>query len=285
MRFDGVPGYAQLMRIDKPIGTFLLLWPTLWGLWFAARGLPPITILLIFVAGVILMRSAGCVINDIVDRKWDGDVVRTKGRPLVTGLVKLREAKLLALVLCFFSLLCVLFLNRLTIFMAIIGLFLTLLYPYMKRITYWPQLILGIAFSWGVLMAYTAVTHNLSWEATELFLIALVWTVSYDTIYAMVDRPDDIRIGIKSTAVKLQHYDVIFVNVLHGLVLVGLFLFAKSQKLNYLFYVAWVIAVGLAVYQWWLIKEREPQKCFQAFLNNHWFGAVIFFGIALSMPG
>jgi len=283
MRFDGVR-YAQLMRVDKPIGTFLLLWPTLWGLWFAARGFPPISILLIFVAGVVLMRSAGCVINDIVDRKWDGHVARTKERPLVTGLVKLREAKILALILCLFALVCVLFLNRLTLFMAAIGLLLTLLYPYMKRITYWPQGVLGIAFSWGVLMAYTAVTDHLPWEAVGLFFISFVWVVSYDTIYAMVDRNDDLLIGIKSTAVKLRHYDVIFVNAPHGLSLVSMLIFAKSQHLNFLFYFAWVIAVGLALYQWTLIKEREPQKCFHAFLNNHWFGAIIFLGIALGMP-
>lgn len=284
MHFSGAR-YSQLMRVDKPIGTFLLLWPTLWGLWFAARGVPPISILLIFVAGVILMRSAGCVINDIVDRKWDGHVARTKERPLITGVVKLKEAKILALVLCLFSLICVLFLNHLTLWMSVIALFLTILYPYMKRITYWPQFILGVAFSWGVLMAYTAVTHHLPWEAVVLFLIAMVWTVSYDTIYAMVDRQDDILIGIKSTAVKLRDYDVMFITILHGIVLIGLFLFAHYQQLNFLFYLAWVFAAGLAIYQWTLIKGREPQKCFQAFLNNHWFGAVIFLGIALSISG
>lgn len=275
--------YAQIMRIEKPIGTLLLLWPTLWGLWFAARGVPPLGILLTFIVGVVVMRSAGCVVNDITDRHLDGHVARTKNRPLVTGRINLPEAIGLFLFLSVLALLCALFLNPLTVGMAIIGLLLTILYPFMKRITYWPQLFLGVAFSWGVLMAYTAINNTLSWEALQLFFITFLWTVSYDTIYAMVDREDDIQVGIKSTAVKLARYDVLFVSTLHSIVLLGLLLFARQQQLGYLFYIAWFITVALVISQIQLIHKREPEKCFKAFLNNHWFGAVIFLGIVLSM--
>lgn len=276
--------YAQLMRIDKPIGTLLLLWPTLWGLWFAAKGVPPLSLLLIFIAGVFVMRSAGCVINDITDRKFDGAVTRTKSRPLVTGRVKLSEARLLFFMLSLLALFCSLFLNLFTIGMAVIGLLITLLYPFTKRITHWPQAVLGVAFAWGVLMAYTAVTNSLPREAVELFFITWMWIVAYDTIYAMVDRNDDILVGIKSTAIRLRKFDVAFVSGLQILVLLGLLFFAKKQGLGLIFYPAWCIAAGLVVYQALLIRGREPEKCFKAFLNNHWFGAIIFLGIALSIP-
>jgi 4-hydroxybenzoate polyprenyltransferase len=276
--------YAQLMRLDKPIGTLLLLWPTLWGLWFAAKGVPPLPILLIFIAGVFVMRSAGCVINDITDRKFDGAVTRTQSRPLVTGRAKLGEARLLFFMLSFLALFCSLFLNLFTIGMAVIGLLITILYPFTKRITHWPQAVLGVAFAWGVLMAYTAVTNSLPWEAVELFFITWMWIVAYDTIYAMVDREDDVLVGIKSTAIRLQKFDVVFVSGLQTLVLLGLLFFAKKQGLGLLFYPAWCIAAGLVIYQALLIRRREPKKCFKAFLNNHWFGAVIFLGIALSIP-
>ncbi len=276
--------YTRLMRLDKPIGMLLLLWPTLWALWFAARGVPPISILIIFVAGVVLMRSAGCVINDIVDRPFDGYVARTKKRPLVTGFIKLKEAQILLLVLCAFSLICVLFLNWLTLALSVVGLFLTILYPYMKRVTYWPQVILGMAFAWSVPMAYAAVLGYCPWEALALFAITLVWTVSYDTIYAMVDRDDDLVIGIKSTAVRLQQYDIYFVTALHVLVLLGFFVFAIMQQLSFFFYPVLGVAASFVVYQWTLIRDRQPEKCFKAFLNNHWFGAVIFLGVVISIP-
>jgi 4-hydroxybenzoate polyprenyltransferase len=278
-----ISAYLQLMRIKQPIGTLLLLWPTLWGLWFAARGMPPISILVLFIIGVVVTRSAGCVFNDITDRHFDGHVTRTRERPLVTGRINLGEALSLFFILSVLALCCVLFLNRLTLGMAFIAMLLMILYPFMKRITYWPQVVLGAAFSWGVLMAYTAVTNTLPWQAIALFFIALLWTVSYDTIYAMVDREDDVLIGIKSTAVRLKNYDVIFVTTLHVIVLVGLLLFAGQQKLSLLFYPAWSIALGLTFYQTHLIASREPEKCFKAFLNNHWFGAAIFVGIILSL--
>lgn len=274
-----ISNYSQLMRLEKPIGTLLLLWPTLWGLWFAAGGVPPIGILLTFIVGVVVMRSAGCVVNDITDRHLDGHVARTKNRPLVTGRIKLSEAIVLFLFLSALAFLCALFLNPLTLGMAVIGLLITILYPFMKRITHWPQLMLGVAFSWGVLMAYTAINNNLSWEAIELFIIAFLWAVSYDTIYAMVDRKDDIKVGIKSTAVMLGRYDVIFVTLLHGMVLLGLLWFAREKQLGNLFYLAWFIAVAIVIVQTALIRDRDPEKCFKAFLNNHWFGAVIYFGV------
>lgn len=276
-------GYAQLMRIEKPIGTLLLLWPTLWGLWFAARGVPPHGILMTFIIGAIVMRSAGCVINDITDRRFDGQVSRTKKRPLITGQITVFEAVILFLVLSLLALCCAYYLNPLSWLMAGIGLILTVTYPFMKRITYWPQLVLGAAFSWGVLMAYTAVNDQLNLEAFALFLITFVWTVSYDTIYAMVDRDDDIRAGIKSTAVKLKSYDVLFVTTLHLFVLFGLLLFSIWQQLNMFFYIPWSASLVLVFYQTKLIRHRVPADCFRAFLNNHWFGALIFVGIVLSM--
>lgn len=279
-----ISGYAQLMRIEKPIGTLLLMWPTLWGLWFAARGVPPFGILITFLIGVVVMRSAGCVINDITDRHFDGQVSRTKKRPLITGQITVFEAFFLFLFLSVLALCCALYLNPLSWMMAGIGLVLTVIYPFMKRITYWPQLVLGLAFSWGVLMAYTAVTNHLSLEALALFLITFFWTVSYDTIYAMVDRQDDIRAGIKSTAVKLKSYDVLFVTTLHLLVLQGLLLFSMWQQLNIFFYIPWSAALALVFYQTKLIRHRIPEDCFRAFLNNHWFGALIFIGIVFSMP-
>lgn len=274
-----ISAFMQLMRIKKPIGIFLLLWPTLWGLWFASKGTPPISILVIFILGVIVTRSAGCVVNDIADRNFDGHVSRTKKRPLVTGRVQVAEALGLFILLSIIGFCCVLFLNRLTIIMSFIAILLMILYPLAKRITYWPQIILGIAFSWGVLMGYTAINNTLSWESFALFLIAFLWTLSYDTIYAMVDREDDLKIGIKSTAIKLHHHEVFFITYLHGLVLLGLLLFSLQQKLSLLFYPFWMLAVALTLYQTKLISTREPEKCFKAFLNNHWFGLFIFCGI------
>lgn len=277
-------GYAQLMRIEKPIGTLLLLWPTLWGLWFAARGVPPLGILMTFVIGVVVMRSAGCVINDVTDRRFDGEVSRTKKRPLITGQITVFEAIILFLVLSLLALCCALYLNQLSWLMAGIGLILTVIYPFMKRITYWPQLVLGVAFSWGVLMAYTAVNNQLTLEAFILFFITFVWTVSYDTIYAMVDRQDDIRAGIKSTALKLKNYDVLFVTTLHLLVMFGLLFFSIWQQLSSFFYIPWSAALMLVFYQTKLIRHRVPEDCFRAFLNNHWFGALIFIGVIFSIP-
>ncbi|MBX9587051.1 MAG: 4-hydroxybenzoate octaprenyltransferase [Gammaproteobacteria bacterium] len=274
-----VSAFLQLMRIKNPIGIFLLLWPTLWGLWFASKGTPPISILVIFILGVIITRSAGCVVNDIADRNFDGHVSRTKKRPLVTGRVQLVEALGLFILLSIIGFCCVLFLNGFTIIMSFLAILLMILYPFAKRITYWPQIILGIAFSWGVLMAYTAISNTLSWESFALFFIAFLWTLSYDTIYAMVDREDDLKIGIKSTAIKLHRYDVLFVTVLHSLVLLDLLLFSLQQKLSLLFYPFWMLAVALTLYQTKLISTRDPQKCFKAFLNNHWFGLFIFCGV------
>lgn len=277
-----ISAYAQLMRLHKPIGTLLLLWPTVWALWFASHGIPLISILVIFVLGVIITRSAGCVVNDLADRNFDGHVARTKKRPIVTGQVSIAEALGLFLLLTIFGFFCVIYLNNFTIMMALVAVILMTIYPFMKRITYWPQVVLGVAFSWGVLMAYTAVQNALPWESIELFFIAFLWTLSYDTIYAMVDREDDKIIGIKSTAIVLGQYDVLFVTTLHGLVLLGLLLFSYQQHLSSYFYPFWFLAVAVTVYQTKLIATRDSQKCFKAFLNNHWFGLLVFIGIFLS---
>ncbi len=276
-------GYTQLMRINKPIGMLLLLWPTLWALWCASKGMPPLTILVIFIIGGTVMRSAGCVINDVADRDFDGYVQRTQFRPLVKGSVTLVEAWLLFIVLSLFGFVCVWYLNTLTIVLGIIGLTISVIYPFMKRITDWPQLVLGIAFAWGVPMAYAALTGGVPLPALALFAITYCWVVAYDTIYAMVDREDDIKIGVRSTAIRLGKNDVKFVLTLQSAVLLGLLLFAYWQDFGPLFYPAWLVGVLLVVYQVKLIQHRDPQQCFKAFLNNHWFGFVIFAGVVLSV--
>ena len=276
-------GYYQLMRVNKPIGMLLLLWPTLWALWCAASGMPPWPILAIFIAGGAIMRSAGCVINDVADRDFDGYVQRTQFRPLVSGNVSLFGAWVLFIILSIFAFVCVWNLNTLTIGLGLLGLTITIAYPFMKRITDWPQLVLGIAFAWGVPMSYAALDGKIPIAAAVLFVITYCWVVAYDTIYAMVDREDDIKIGVRSTAVRLGKNDVKFVLTLQTIVLVGLLFFAIWQNFGLLFYPAWFIGALLMWYQATLIKDRDPINCFKAFLNNHWFGCVIFIGIAISI--
>jgi 4-hydroxybenzoate polyprenyltransferase len=270
------------MRWDRPIGFLLLLWPTLWALWLASEGKPDPKIFFIFVAGVILMRSAGCVLNDIADRHFDAHVERTRERPLATGSVSLIEALLLASLLCLLAFLLVLQCNALTIALAFIGAGLAAVYPLMKRFTHLPQLGLGVAFSWGVPMAFAAETGSLSLISWFLFLTAVVWPVIYDTMYAMVDRNDDIKIGIKSTAVLLNTMDRLVIGLLQLLFLVMFVIVGLMFGLNLIFYLSLVAASFLFVYQQWLIKARDPKRCLQAFINNNIVGFVIFVGISLS---
>lgn len=277
-------GYYQLMRVNKPIGMLLLLWPTLWALWCAAKGMPPMPILAIFIAGGSIMRSAGCVINDVADRDFDGFVQRTQFRPLVSGNVSLIEAWIIFILLSIFAFVCVWYLNSLTIGLGLFGLTVTVIYPFMKRITDWPQLVLGVAFAWGVPMAYAAITGGIPIAAGVLFIITYCWVVAYDTMYAMVDREDDIKIGVRSTAVRLGNNDVKFVLTLQAIVLFGLLFFAYFQNFSWMFYPAWLVGALLIFYQAKLIKHRVPADCFKAFLNNHWFGCVIFLGIVLAVP-
>lgn len=274
--------YSSLMRLDKPIGIFLLLWPTLWAVWLSAKGHPEPRILIIFVLGVILMRSAGCIINDFADRRVDGFVARTRERPLVTGKVNVLQAAILFLILisCAFGL--VLQLNYLTIELSFIGVFLAILYPFLKRWTHWPQLGLGLAFAWGVPMAFAAELNVLPMRAWSVFFAALVWPVIYDTLYAMVDRQDDIIIGIKSTAILFDRYDRFIVGIFQFLFLCLLVIIGNLFSLKNNYFVSLTGVLLLFIYQQCLIRKRDPQACFKAFLNNHWVGMVIFIGIMLS---
>ncbi len=271
--------YAYLMRLHKPIGALLLLWPTLWALWLAAAGRPSADLLFIFVAGVIVMRAAGCVINDFADRHFDGHVQRTRYRPLAAGQVTVAEALLLFVALCFLALLLVLQLNRLTLICAFIGAGVTVLYPFMKRFTHLPQVGLGIAYTWGVVMAFTAVQGKLSGPAWLLFFTALLWPLIYDTFYAMVDREDDLRIGIKSTAILFGRADRVVTGLLQAGFLLALGAVGWVFQLGLSYYLSLILVGILFGYQQSLIRSREREACFKAFLNNNWVGAIIFLGI------
>lgn len=277
-----IRAYGHLMRLDKPIGIFLLLWPTLWALWIAARGIPNLTVLLVFILGTVIMRSAGCVINDIADRHIDGHVARTCERPLVTGAVSLPEALWLFVGLCGCALLLLPFLNRFTQLLSIIGLLLSIIYPFTKRFTYWPQLVLGAAFGWAVPMAFAAQTNTLTPTTWLLFLVAILWPLAYDTLYAMVDREDDRQIGIKSTALLFEQYDRLFIGVIQTIVILLLLLVGYWESLNYYYYLGLFGATLFIIYQHYLIKERKPAQCFQAFLNNNWLGFTLFLSLLVA---
>lgn len=271
--------YWRLLRGDRPVGTLLLLWPTWWALWLAAEGLPSWKLLFIFSAGVWLTRSAGCVINDYADRDFDGRVQRTRDRPLATGAVSSLEAIALFVGLCFLSFILVLFTNWLTIKLAFAGLALAISYPFMKRYTHLPQVVLGAAFGWAIPMAFAAQSGEVPLATWLVFTAALLWTVCYDTFYAMVDREDDLKIGVKSTAVLFGELDRVMTGSLQVLTLLTLLLVGKRFELSWVYYVSVAVAAGLFAYQQYLIRDRERNACFAAFLNNNWVGIVIFIGI------
>ena len=273
--------YAVLMRLNKPIGIYLLLWPTLWALMIAGEGSPDKKVLLIFIAGVVLMRSAGCVINDYFDRDFDRHVSRTSNRPLTSGRVTTLEAKLLFAALCLVALLLVLQLNRLTIIMSVVGALLAMVYPYMKRVTHLPQVVLGAAFGWAVPMAFAAQTGTVPQLAWLMFTTTVLWTTAYDTMYAMVDRQDDIALGLKSTAILFGDADRAVIGGLQLSVLACLVMIGLQAELGLYYYGGVLFAAGLAAWQQRLIRNRNRDGCFKAFLNNHWFGLVIFLGILL----
>ncbi|MDY7562676.1 4-hydroxybenzoate octaprenyltransferase [Pseudomonas sp. 10B1] len=271
--------FVQLTRIDKPIGIYLLLWPTLWALWIAAKGVPSVGNLLIFVGGVFLMRAAGCVINDFADRKVDGHVKRTEQRPLVSGKVSSREALVLFAVLVGLSFLLVLLTNSITVWLSFGGLLLAASYPFMKRYTYYPQVVLGAAFSWGMPMAFTAQTGDLPAAAWLLYIANLLWTVGYDTYYAMTDREDDLKIGVKSTAVLFGDADRVIILTLQALALGCLLLAGSRFELGTYFHLGLLVAAACFAWEFWYTRNREPQRCLKAFLHNHWAGLAIFLGI------
>jgi 4-hydroxybenzoate polyprenyltransferase len=273
--------FIQLMRLDKPIGIYLLLWPTLWALWVAAEGVPSVKNLFIFVVGVILMRAAGCVINDYADRNFDGHVSRTQLRPLASGKVKPREALVLFAVLVAMSFVLVLFTNATTIWLSFGGLALAACYPFMKRYTFYPQVVLGAAFSWGMPMAFTAETGRLPPEAWLLYIANLLWTVAYDTYYAMADREDDLKIGVKSTAILFGDADRLIIAILQGLTLLCLLLAGARFELGLYFNLGLLVAAACFAWEFHVTRRREPMVCFNAFLHNHWAGLAIFVGIVL----
>jgi len=271
--------YIQLMRLDKPIGILLLLWPTLWALWLASNGIPDLKILFIFIAGVVTMRTAGCIINDFADRNFDKYVQRTANRPLTTGVIAPKKALVLFFCLLTFAFILVLQLNRLTILLSLGGLFLAVLYPFTKRFLHCPQLILGFAFAWGVPMAFSALLNDIPPVAWWLFSAAVLWPIAYDTQYAMADREDDKKIGIKSSAIWFGRYDRFAIALLQGGVLILLIVVGVLKELNVICFFSLAVAFLLMLYQQYLMKDREAISCFKAFLNNHWIGLVIFLGI------
>jgi 4-hydroxybenzoate polyprenyltransferase len=276
---DRLAQYALLARLNRPIGNFLLLWPTLWALWIAAEGMPDPLVLTVFVLGVLVMRAAGCVINDYADRNVDGHVKRTRARPMATGKVSEREALALFVVLCLLAFGLVLLMNRLTILLSVVGVVLAATYPFMKRYTHLPQVHLGAAFGWAVPMAFAAQTGTVAQVAWLVFIAAVIWATVYDTQYAMVDRDDDVRIGVKSTAILFGELDRLIIGLLQALMLVTLLVIGRQLDLSWLYFISLLPAAGLFAYQQWLMRTRSREDCFRAFLNNNVFGGIVFVGL------
>ncbi len=279
MNIDTIKQYFILMRLHRPVGIFLLLWPTLWGLWLASDGIPELSFLMIFIAGVIVMRSAGCVINDIWDRHKDGFVERTRDRPIASEKISVQSAIFLFLILMVLAFLLVLQCNKLTVLLAFCGALFAVVYPLLKRVTHLPQLGLGIAFTWGIPMAFAAVTNSVPGKAWILFFGSAIWPIIYDTQYAMTDRDDDIKIGIKSTAILFGKYDKWIIGILQAIFLFLLVCTGKIFQLGDAYFYGVIVVLLLFLYQLYLLKDRNPLKCFQAFLNNQWVGFIIFIGI------
>ncbi len=278
---DKLRHYARLIRLDRPIGIYLLLWSTLWALWIAAEGVPDLLVLLVFVVGVVLMRSAGCAINDYADRDVDPHVARTKTRPLAAGHITPREALGVFAVLGLVAFALVLLLNGLTIALSVVAVLLAATYPFMKRFHHLPQVHLGAAFAWAIPMAFTAVTGVLPpVMAWLLFLATVLWTTAYDTMYAMCDREDDVKIGVKSSAILFGQHDRLIIGILQLLMLALLITVGILSGRGSWYWLGLLAAAMLSVYQQWLIRERKPQPSLQAFLNNHWLGMAVFAGIA-----
>jgi 4-hydroxybenzoate polyprenyltransferase len=279
---DRLDAYARLVRLDRPIGILLLLWPTLWALWLSSDGRPDWAVVTIFVAGTVLMRSAGCAINDFADRHIDPFVERTRHRPLATGRVTPAEALAVAAALAFAAFLLVLQLNRLTVLLSVPAALLAATYPFTKRFFPFPQAYLGVAFGFGIPMAYAAHTESVPLVAWVLLAANVCWSIAYDTEYAMVDRPDDLKLGIKTSAITLGRYDVAGVMAAHGAFLAIMAGVGSTLELGWAYNLGLATAAGLAAYQYFLIRDRDRQRCFQAFLHNNWVGAAIFVGIVAS---
>jgi 4-hydroxybenzoate polyprenyltransferase len=276
---DRAKQYSLLARLDRPIGILILLWPALWALWIASDGKPDLLILKVFCLGVVLMRSAGCIINDYADRDFDPHVERTKLRPIAAGKVAPKEALVVFVVLCLCAFGLVLLLNIYTILLSFVAAFLAASYPFTKRYTQLPQAYLGIAFGWAVPMAFAAQQNNIPSVGWVMYLAVVLWALVYDTMYAMVDKDDDLKIGVKSTAILFGDYDRHIMAVLQ-LIIIGLLVtVGLMQQLGWAYYLGLTVAGGLFIYQQKLIFHRDKKQCFQAFLNNNWFGLAVFSGI------
>ena len=269
------------MRFDRPVGTLLLLWPTLAALWVAGETPPSLLVVCIFIVGTFVMRAAGCVVNDIADRKFDAHVRRTQNRPLVDGRLSVGQALVCFAVLGLIAFLLVLMLNTLTRWMALIGIAIAVIYPFMKRFTHLPQLVLGVAFSWGIVMAGTAVAETITTSIGLLFAMSFLWIVAYDTQYAMVDREDDIGIGIKSSAILFGERDLLVIAILQALSWLVLLLLGWIANMRYFYFAAVLLIGGFFAYQIFLIRDREESNCFRAFKNNVWVGFALFCGVIL----
>lgn len=275
--------YARLIRLDKPIGTLLLLWPTLWGLWFASFGPPPLAILWIFVLGTVLMRSAGCALNDFADRHFDGHVARTRHRPLATGEIRSWEALLVAAVLALLAFLLILPLNAGVLWLSVLALCLAASYPYTKRFFALPQAYLGIAFGFGIPMGFAALHDAVPWEAWVLLAANVLWSLAYDTEYAMVDRADDLKLGLRTAAITFGRYDVAAVLTCYAGMLALLAWLGRHYRLGQSYELGLAVAAAIMAYHYWLIRGREPARCFRAFRHNNWVGAAIFAGLAIDL--
>jgi len=278
---DKWQAYIQLMGLDRPIGILLLLWPTLSALWIAAEGWPDPLVLVIFILGVIVMRSAGCVINDYADRHIDGKVVRTMNRPLATGALSENDALKLFAGLGVLAFILVIFLNDLTILMSIVGLFLAATYPFMKRYTHLPQIYLGAAFCWAIPMAFAAQTGTVQMIAWLLFVANVIWSTIYDTFYAMADREDDLLAGVKSTAILFGDDDKVIIAILQVTFLIAMLMVGSQLELSFVYYLGVLVTFGLFLYQQHLARDRQAAACLQAFLNNNWVGAALFASIVM----
>lgn len=275
-----IPAFIALTRLDKPIGIFLLMWPMLWAFWFAAGGFPDPVTLIIFIIGTVLTRSAGCAINDFADRKLDGQVTRTRHRPLATGALSASEALIATAVLMLMAFCLVLLTNVLTVALSFVALLFALLYPFSKRYTHFPQVVLGIAFACAVPMAFAAQTNSLPLGAWLLFFAAVIWAIAYDTLYAIVDREDDVKIGIKSTAIFFGHHDLLAVALSQTTMILLLAYVGQLYERGVIFYSGLCIAAALALHQLWICRHREPGRCFSAFLGNNWLGLCVFVALA-----
>jgi 4-hydroxybenzoate polyprenyltransferase len=277
--------YARLIRLDKPIGTLLLLWPTYWALWLSNQGMPPLDLLIIFTLGTFLMRSAGCAVNDYADQDFDRHVERTKNRPITSGQISGKEAVAIAALLDLFSFALIQPLNLLTKQLSVFAVIVAAIYPFTKRVFAMPQAVLGIAFGFGIPMAYAASQNQVPLEAWVLFVGNIFWTIAYDTAYAMVDRDDDLRLGLRTSAITFGRYDVLAIAVSYALLLFSQLWVAYLAQLNDWFWLGWIGALVCAIYHVSLVRSRQREACFKAFRHNNWLGAFLFLGIVLGLLG